>query len=295
MVTHPGATHLYPQWRDDAMSSTPSRIDRWFDREDDSAESQRSAALNRYTKRFQTPIDTVALCTIWLTVMPFSSRSHEYYELWLAARLGLSALFAVDLAIRSRLSGKGIRYAATHPMAVASVVFPPVRVLLSLRLLRRMFSRGNLIEFLFVAIMLMLNGAIIVWAFEHNAPGATITTLGDSLWWAIVTVTTVGYGDYSPVTTIGRLVAAAMMVLGVIVLAVVTANVAASFRDQVSPGGGGLTGSPQPTTDELAARLASIEHHLQRALPVGGDGDHATSTTADDPVGSNPDQPPGAD
>jgi voltage-gated potassium channel len=253
------------------MTPTSSRLDRWFDRVDESVAGGRTPELARYTRRYQTPIDLVALCTIWLTVMPFSTQNHEYYELWLAARLGLSGLFAVDLIIRTRLSGLGLRYVAAHPLAPTSVLFPPVRVLLSLRLLRRMFSRGNLGQFLFVASMLILNGAIIVWAFERSAPGATITTMGDSLWWAIVTVTTVGYGDYSPVTTVGRFVAAAVMILGVVVLAVVTANVAASFRDQApataggTPGQPGATG-PQPSSiEDLAATLSALQQQLQQA------------------------------
>jgi voltage-gated potassium channel len=55
------------------------------------------------------------------------------------------------------------------------------------------------------------------------------TTLGQGLWWAVQTVTTVGYGDHVPTTTAGQLVAAAVMLLGLSFLAVITAAITSSF------------------------------------------------------------------
>ena len=68
---------------------------------------------------------------------------------------------------------------------------------------------------------------------ERDAPGSTIKSFGDGLWWAATTVTTVGYGDKVPVTVEGRLVAVALMLVGISVLGVVTAAVAAWFVDQL--------------------------------------------------------------
>ena len=50
---------------------------------------------------------------------------------------------------------------------------------------------------------------------EHNQPGANITSIGDALWWPVVTITTVGYGDYYPVTLAGRLITIIVMFSGI--------------------------------------------------------------------------------
>ena len=61
----------------------------------------------------------------------------------------------------------------------------------------------------------MIFGAIGVYLVEHKHVGANITSLGDTLWWAVVTITTVEYGDYYPVTLAGRLIAIIVMLSGI--------------------------------------------------------------------------------
>ena len=121
-----------------------------------------------------------------------------------------------------------------------------------------MFRRGNLGRFLLAAAALVLNGAIIVCLFERHAPGSNIHTLGESLWWSVVTVTTVGYGDFFPVTFWGRITAGFVMGTGVLTLAVVTAQVASSFVAQ-APSRARHSPHPEPDTPQvtLAARPAA--------------------------------------
>src|SRR6478672_6576215 len=63
--------------------------------------------------------------------------------------------------------------------------------------------------------VIIIFGGIGVYLVEHNKPGANITNLGNAFWWAIITITTVGYGDYTPVTTIGRIIAVVVMFSGI--------------------------------------------------------------------------------
>jgi len=79
---------------------------------------------------------------------------------------------------------------------------------------------------LFVASLAVLDA-------ERGAKSATITTFGDALWWAMTTVTTVGYGDRYPITTQGRFIAGGLMLGGIALLGIVTASLASWLLDKV--------------------------------------------------------------
>ena len=64
-------------------------------------------------------------------------------------------------------------------------------------------------------------------------PGANITTIGDALWWGIVTIATVGYGDYYPVTAVGRIIAVFMMLSGIGIFVLVFSTQIAKNRVKV--------------------------------------------------------------
>ncbi len=79
------------------------------------------------------------------------------------------------------------------------------------------------------AALLVFIGAVAVLDAERAAPTANIRAFPDALWWAATTVTTVGYGDRYPVTGLGRLVAVGLMLVGISLLGLITASVAAWF------------------------------------------------------------------
>ena len=86
--------------------------------------------------------------------------------------------------------------------------------------------RENLFRLMGVILLLVLVGAVGLNVFEENRP------LPDALWWAIVTVTTVGFGDISPVSLGGRLIGAVLMVFGIGVLGMFTATIAGVFVEK---------------------------------------------------------------
>ena len=200
--------------------------------DDDSAVDDPGGRLAAYEARTEKGLDLLALLTLWIVIVPPWDFGHHVDGIVWTIRIAVSVVYGIDLAIRGVLARRPVRYALAHPVLLVSVVFPPVRVIFSFRLVRSVFRRGHLGRFLVAAAVLVLNGAVIVYLFERHAPESSIRTLGESLWWSLVTVTTVGYGDYSPVTAPGRVTACFVMGIGLLTLAVVTAQVASSFVAQ---------------------------------------------------------------
>jgi voltage-gated potassium channel len=234
-----------------------------------------SGRLAAYTRRTQTPLDLLALATLWIVIVPIDSFSPQHHArtIALSIRIGVSVIYGIDMLIRSRLATRHLQYVRTHPVGVIAVIFPPVRVIFSVRLITSMFQRGNLARFLLAAFVLIVDGAVIVYFFERNALHSNIHTLGESIWWSFVTVTTVGYGDFFPVTPQGRIAACFIMATGILTLAVVTAHVASSFVDQKAQSAGARSAATQDadavTLSDLNRRLARIEDLLAGATATG--------------------------
>ena len=117
--------------------------------------------------------------------------------------------------------------------------FQIIRVL---RIFRAFRSSQQIIHYLFRSriqstftaaiiayILLVIFSSIAILEVEEGKPGSTIKTAEDALWWAYVTVTTVGYGDMVPVTTLGRMIAAVLMTAGVGMFGTFTAWVSSWF------------------------------------------------------------------
>jgi voltage-gated potassium channel len=97
----------------------------------------------------------------------------------------------------------------------------------------------------------------------HFTDKKTYPTIGDGLWWAVQTVTTVGYGDLVPTSTVGRLVAALVMVVGIGFLTVVTAAITSAFIEAARRRLQGTeTDTLSAKLDQIGARLEVIEAGL---------------------------------
>ena len=119
------------------------------------------------------------------------------------------------------------------------------------------------------AIILIYTVALSVLSFEKGAQNANITTMGDSLWWAMVTITTIGYGDFYPVTVLGRWAAAALMVGGFVVLSMVTAAVSSWLVESVAAATDARKEAGEAAKSEELARLTAQIERLQDQLAPG--------------------------
>ncbi|MFI6336676.1 potassium channel family protein [Streptomyces sp. NPDC050535] len=155
-------------------------------------------------------------------------------DLCLAVLLAAWAVFAVDYAVRWRLSGQGRRFVRTHWLDTLVVLLPllrPLRVVKVYEAVQRrrgeprlaLHARVMVYAGLSVA-LLGFAGALAVYQQEHAAPGATMRTFGDAVWWTCSTLATVGYGDVAPVTAAGRTIAVGLMACGLALLGAVTGS-----------------------------------------------------------------------
>ena len=154
------------------------------------------------------------------------------------------ALFFIDYGVSLWLAPRRLNWFFRHLHELAIVVLPMLRPLRLLRLvtligvLQRVAGnalRGRVVTYVIAASgLLTYIGALAMYDAEKIAPGASIQSFADAAWWAIVTITTVGYGDLSPVTATGRLIAVGLMIGGIALLGIVTATLASWLVDKVS-------------------------------------------------------------
>ena len=114
---------------------------------DDSAADGPGGRLAAYEARTEKALDLLALLTLWIVVVPPWDFGHDVEGVVWTIRIAVSVVYGIDLAIRGVLARRPVRYALTHPVLLVSVVFPPVRVIFSFRLVRSVFRRGHLGRF----------------------------------------------------------------------------------------------------------------------------------------------------
>jgi len=178
--------------------------------------------------------------------------------------------FVVDLIITWILDDDPRSFPRRHWFAILAVLVPIFRALLVfyifVRLARGRTRLQSRIQYYaaYLTILVITFGAVLVLAAERNYPGSNIHTYGEAVWWACVTVTTVGYGDYVPVSPTGRAIATLMLFNGVAIISVITATVSSRFVS--NPDKGELP----VTLDDVDERLARIEAALAAMSGVDG-------------------------
>lgn len=140
---------------------------------------------------------------------------------------------------------------------------------------RQRLAQSTLLVVVMLVLLVVTYGSVAMVIVEADAPGATITRGSDAIWWAFVTIATVGYGDTYPVTDLGRLVGVVMLVAGVSLFSVLTSYLASTFLGPLARGE--ETRGPEPLAEltSLRRRVAHLEARL--AAPAGAQDDADTA------------------
>lgn len=240
----------------------------------DPPESPREAILQGYERRTSPWLSGLAL--VFLVTYSVQSIWYQPGTTWYQTLswfgVGLWLLFAADLFVRLCITQHRRRFLLRNWLDALTVLVPQLRALRTLRIFTRhgllsqgrgSLSRGAVTTAVLATLLMVWIGSITVLNAERGAAGADIDTLQDAVWWTFETITTVGYGDFVPVTLTGRFTAVLLMFLGVSVLSIISAAVAATLVKQGS-------GPPPPSPakevmdelNELKAMVASLQAQL---------------------------------
>jgi voltage-gated potassium channel len=216
---------------------------------------------------FAWPILDVHLTGFWREVCRYAD-----YSAW--------AAFVLDYLVRLGLAERRLHYVSRHIPDLLTLALPVLRplrllrVLVLLRVLNRRAAqslRGRVAVYVSASALLVLFcAALAELDAERHDPHAKITNFGQAAWWAVSTMSTVGYGDYEPITTEGRFVAVGLMLAGIALLGVVTASIASWLIDEVREAETETQAATRADLALLHAELVALRAQLASAEPPGG-------------------------
>lgn len=198
----------------------------------------------------------------------------EPHILWLATWVTW-AIFVVDYVVRLKLAPDRRHWFLHHLFDLLIVALPFMGPLRLLRLvvvfgaLQKAVGdavRGRILMYTVTgAALLIYVASLAILDQERNYPGATINSFGKALWWSITTVTTVGYGDLYPITVVGRVIAALLMIGGISLIGVVTGSLASWIVQRVSEADTANQAATALTIDQLRHEIWLLAEHLSAA------------------------------
>lgn len=215
----------------------------------------------RVERAFEMPMLVAALLVIPVMVVEQTDRGEEWRTLAGVVNWGIWIAFTVELVVMLVVVRDRWAWLRSHPLEVAIVVLTPpflpaslqaLRVFRLLRLLRllriaklarRLFSLEGVRWAALLAALTALAGGAGYAATEDAA------STWDGVWWAVATMTTVGYGDEFPVTPLGRILGMALMIVGIGFIAILTGAVAERF----------LAGRIEESQEEVTAEVEEAE------------------------------------
>ncbi len=245
---------------------------------------RRQEALERFERATELPLLLLALAMVPLLVLPLLFGLPNGLEAgFVAVDWFIWAAFAFEYVVRLALSPKRWHFVRRHWADLLIVVLPflrPLRIVRSARALRllrlarlgaalgkvgrdgkRLLVRHHFHYALLVIVMVILGAASLALVVEDGS-GGSIDSFGDALWWAVSTITTVGYGDTFPVTPAGRGIAALLMVTGIALFGMLTANITTFFVERVNAGGDDEA-NRGPANDDVSVRLDELLHRME--------------------------------
>ena len=212
----------------------------------------------------------------WPILVPSIGRG--WHDLCDTVQLLTWALFALDYAVRLALAPDRRVFVRRNIVGLVVIALPLLRPLRLLRLLSLLnvlnryagdSLRGRIAVYVTGStVMVLFVSALAALEAERADPAGNISTFGDALWWAVTTVTTVGYGDHYPVTTTGRLVAVGLMLAGIALLGIVTASLATWLLDGVRAVEEEAQAETRDDIGALAQEVAALRRELAAARAV---------------------------
>jgi len=128
---------------------------------------------------------------------------------------------------------------------------------------------------LLIAMVVVVGSGLLVATIEEASPDRNIRSIPDGLWWAVTTITTVGYGDRFPVTPIGRAIGAGVMILGIGLFGLLAASLASLLIEK------DLERELDPQMAEMDERLKRMERLLENLQPDKGAADERQTQESD--------------
>jgi voltage-gated potassium channel len=225
--------------------------------------------LHRWEHLTAYPLTLLSLLFIAVYAWPIldpGMRDH-WRSVCQAGDLLIWGVFCIEYMARLLLARNKIGFVRTHWFDLSVLILPVLRPLRALRLLNALrvlnrhavsWTRGRLALYVVATTgLIVLMAGLAVLEAERGDPHSTIRSYPQALWWAVCTITTVGYGDLYPATVEGRLVAVALMVGGLGLIGFTTGSLASWIVDQLSD-------SERPSGAATRADVALLLHEVRK-------------------------------